>query len=54
MYSLPTLSPLRPKKRKMEKFSMGVFLAYWGILAVKVKNKYIKMSVQKGAFTYKD
>ena len=30
------------------------FLAYWGILAVKVKNKNIKKSVQKGAFTYKD
>jgi len=37
----------------MKKFLMKS-LAYWSILAGKVKNKYIKMGVQKGAFTYKD
>jgi len=37
----------------MKKFPMK-FLACWGILAVKVENKNIKKSVQKGAFTYKD
>jgi len=30
------------------------FLAYWGILAVKIESKNIKKSVQKRAFTYKD
>ena len=38
---------------KMKKFSMK-FLAYWGILALKIENNNIKKNVQKRAFTYKD
>jgi len=41
------------KKRKMNKFPIK-FLACRGILAVEVKNKNFKKSVQKRAFTYKD
>ena len=56
LYSLPTLSFLVSKDKEDEnekKFPMK-FLAYWGILAVKVENKNIKKSVQKRAFAFKD
>ena len=55
MYSLPTLSSLCPKLEEEEDEEVPMkFLAYWGILAVKVESKNIKNSAQKGAFTYKD
>jgi len=41
------------KERRMKRF-LTRSLVYWGILAVKVKNKNIKKSVQKRAFPYKD
>ena len=44
--------PVSETRRRMKKFPMK-FLAYWGILAVKVKNKNIKKSVQKRESTYK-
>jgi len=42
------------EEEEEEEVPDGVFLAYWGVLTVKVKNKNIKKSVQKGAFTYKN
>jgi hypothetical protein len=53
MYSLPTLSYLCLKLKKIMKRLPMRSLTYWGILAIETANKNERI-VQKRAFTYKD